>query len=221
MIAGNCLELFAWFFITVSQLYYILQMDSLKIFLESQSVGDNQRRQKYHRIKSFLLIFAFDMCGNFFFYVYLRQIIATDSNPFDYDPFSALGILNNLNKVLVILFMTYFEYRFLKLLFFMVFSKLKSKDQCFSEMSRKNKVIVIWMILISVVEYLFIITLICLMIMSDYIGITAHNGIIYTLVSLLELDLFPYMNLVIGLNLLFLFYFQTKANNYKLSEISD
>ena len=111
VIAGNIMELFAYFMIIVSQIYYILQMESFKIFLECQNLKENEIRQKHHKIKSFLLIFVLDMCANFFLYVYVRQITTTDPNY--YDPFSALGIINNINKLIIMLLETYFWFLFM------------------------------------------------------------------------------------------------------------
>ena len=65
------------------------------------------------------------------------------------------------------------------------------------------------------IEYLFMFTMISLTIASEYYGLYTNNSIIYRLVCTLESDVFPYINLVIGLNMLFLFYNQANTTHNK------
>ena len=112
-------------------------------------------------------------------------------------------------------FMSYFEYLFLSLLYFLVKSKFKRRGINLSQISFFNKSLILWIFTLSMIEYLFILTMISLTIASEYYGLTANNWIIYRLVCTLDSDIFPFINLVIGLNLLYLFYYQAVITHNK------
>ena len=80
-----------------------------------------------------------------------------------------------------------------------------------------NKSLILWIFTLSMIEYLFMFTMISLTIASEYYGLYTNNRIIYRLVCVLESDVFPYINLVIGLNMLSLFYYQGSTTHNKMN----